>query len=317
MFKSTLEKLPLMVKEGQITDKEGEKKLLEIIFKNKNSFTLASFNEDDLSDFLIHLMGQIKKIFIYYNPEKSKFYTYLVNCIKKTKCNFFKNKYLNEVNSQFESTENKKIFESDCERYEMSENQWLCASSENEESFLVKNTGKNKTYDIKEFLDEISAIKLNSAEGKKKIKKAAAFYLALKCSYHLDSTLINKISDYCHISKENLLSIVNKLNAQLTPKIEKRKHLLEMIDNDFFKRQKYLSELGDCKNESLLTIKRKLNLEKINNRWFRHKEEYVKTKGRTNVSTEAISKVTGIKPRHIRAIIKYYSNKMDKKEEKE
>ncbi|MCR5401617.1 MAG: hypothetical protein K6E78_08495 [Treponema sp.] len=257
--KMEIEKLPLMVQEKVISEKEALDFIIGEVYKNPWAFGVYPSNPEIIGELYIKICSIKSALFNNYKPNTSTFKTYLIGLIKIV---------IKSINREVKNAAEKETticgiqeteYEVKLENYEKDEFEYkithfkpYVSSKYDKAPYAQKNkidalpasiSGPvyKKDEDLKIILD-------SSLEKKKKL----TLILALKSSYYLSAENIQKVADYCNIDKEKLENVVESLKNTMKKRITKYEKYIKNRDYSFYQHRKLLSRIvnGSDKDEN-------------------------------------------------------------------
>lgn len=219
----------LNYKSGLISEKRAINLLLEILFKNKYEFGLASLDDDEFSDFLVFMNNRFETILKKYDPKISDFSTYIHSVINLTAFWWGKR------------TQEKTVKNYCCQTMSLEENFSTTDFSPKEEDFYVEEPEIENIIPIpilaKEALrnlTENSQTKIITTKRAKEIVKV----LALKSCNNITEHQIKIVSNITGISIEKFHKMLQEAKETLNLKKERIFILQSKRNFAYFQRKK-------------------------------------------------------------------------------
>lgn len=200
-----MEKALADYKNGTLSDKETVNVILTTIFKNRSYFCLEKLDEDNFSEFLLYLQERLPRFLDEYNPERSKFRTYLRKlCITQLR-SWYRKFYRQYARDMALTT------------YAIEENMTQLLADDPEEQFCAAQDDESK--ELKQYLSKIN---------RRIPVQTKIMMLALKCASFLTPVHIEKICKIAEITEEELYEKLEIINRNLDEKLERQKHLIQL-----------------------------------------------------------------------------------------
>jgi len=284
---TSLEDLPLAVKNNAMTKEEAAKIIWEEVYTNPRRYGLKFFSEDQKSELLLNIHKEFEKIFDKFIPGTGSFRTFLIGCIAKHKKHFLKVQLDRSLEAKSLAT-------------------YLQFKSEEEHQKYIVNLSESQNKPQKrndKIFSDITKQEVQNFEQKyKRIAEITTLVLLLKACKDIDDEFIDSVCDFTGIDKGLLYEKIQELKESVNRKDELQQGLIERRNNSYFYHRKYLQEmLSSTSSENELFILQK-KYEKRTKRWkAQNKNLLVRS---VSPSNEDIAKVLGIKPR----MVSFYIN---------
>lgn len=229
--------LPELLASGEITIDEGIKLLASFVCNNYPIYGLHKYDEDFRSEIFLRILEKGSRLFETFNPEAGEFFTF-------TFC-FIKSLIQETTKKQAKKIIKEKVsFEQSIETY-VTEDYILSESN----SYLV--TSSRLPYACKKItLEDLQeGIKANKLEKYDR----SILVLALKASFYLNDTQIQKISRLYEIDINFLYDLIQYFRDEIYPKYYHKQKLLERRNAAYFLHRKYVTQLSILDSKDAVT----------------------------------------------------------------
>ena len=287
-----LNKIPSLIKDGSLTEKQAVNKIAVFIFKNQPLFKLQKYDEDFRGEVIKEFIEKGIYFLKHYNPKIGNFFPFLfinIEMIVQKKIKSYAKHSVQEYCTIFDET-TEALF--DIEKYGIFTPVFM---SERKPPYAVKTVSAS---DLQE------NIKQNPVLRKKKI----LFIVLLKYIYFIDEKALYDICIEHELNYEQLIKYANICRESLYKKIQKI-HKKELSRNkEYFFHKNYNSRLYNLSNEIMNAKKyqaqkmnRKLNVHtKI---WVNKNYDLEKQFGNLVTSNKVIAKLLNLCERQVRYYI--------------
>lgn len=201
-------------KNGTISEKESINVILTVIFKNRKYFCLDKLDEDSFSDFLLYLEERLPHFLRMYEPERSRFCTFLRK-ICQTQLRSWYRKFYRKYARDLALTS-----------YAVEEN--LNSSDDYDEEQYLSDSFSGENSELTSFLAQVN---------KKVPIQTKIMMLALKSASFLTPLHIRKICQLAEITEEELYEKLEIINRNLDEKLERQKHLIQLQNEAYIIRK--------------------------------------------------------------------------------
>ena len=313
MTRDEIERIPEIVKSGQMSWEQVAQELVVFIVKNKPMFGLQKFDEDFVSDFIILFLSRGKESLAEYDTSRGSFFSYLFCMVKNISAAIFKQLAIqskieyHNVHESIMNYDNKiEAYEhinfSDFERPKVPYNYKPVSYKD----FQI--ACKTDSYQIKKILnsDEINFetdIRKKLKHFSPKIIKNMVIVLALKSSYYITDNQIEKISLMFNLNLAKMFQIIQDIKIQMDSRVL-NKEKIEIRRNKAYFYHKTLREQMDwnCQNPEdaeYENIKIKPKYDKKTKSWETLNHQLEAGKIHIRPTTKLIAKILGISPRQV------------------
>ena len=282
MKQSDIESIPTLVREKKLSCREGAEKIWVEVYTHPYTYSLATMDEDERSEFLLYLSNKFQNLFASYDPQKMPFKNYIKGYLK----NYLKT---------WRRKKTKKF-----------------AEQHSADSFFTNFSYENiSTAPLP--VPEVQSTRTNETPNftktRKRIAELSTLVLVLKACKDVDDDMIEKVSDFTGVDR----NLIDEKIADLKEKLERRYRRMELLvkkrNNAFFYHRKYSVELTQLDENSdkfgEITLRKEMQTKK----WMQQNEKILCVK-QVAPSNADIAKVLGLKPR----TISYYINRMKNEE---
>lgn len=256
MKRNDLSGIPLLVKEGIISQKQGIDSIAIFITKNPAVFSLNNFSEDFISEVVLSFIEKGAILFNTFDEDVGSFFTYLFTFLQNIVFS------IKKKNAKSYIKENITMVES------------INSFSEKEEAYSNINYGQlNRKVpfncpittidDLKiafnlKTKNTLNFLKKNNCENEL-IEKIGDFssglidktvlVLALKSAFFISDEQIELVSKICGIDKDILFAIIQQLRNDIYPKMIRKREIEERRNKAYFQHKKYLSQIKYLQND--------------------------------------------------------------------
>ncbi len=308
----SLEKIPQLVKDGNMSLDQAAVQIMEHIYKNRSWFGLKKMKDDNLHDFLLFYYERSKQIFDLYKPELGSFTSFLYGNINNALLAWSKliqKKAYDEHGLELLSDV---VYEESVCTYSQMEPPEVCQSANGDAPPIQKVIELTKQEERRYSFDRGRKFRIAEMHDlkKKELRKEACLVLLLKsCSFATDS-LIEKTAAVCERSVKDIKKLVEKARNSMKAKNIRISKLEKARDNFFYFKRKYFAELesSDVNTEFCRIIGNKIV--KADQAW-KDKNRQLKSETLRVPSNVTIGKLLGMSDRHVRYIINQASKNMD------
>lgn len=298
-----------------ISQEEGGRAVMEIVYKCKHFFALGSLSQDQLHDFILFTFDKFISVFSAYNPSLGTFTHFLYSMIATSLCTWKRHTARRYTAENALASAKEMDYEEQTYKYALEEKQEIYAESNPTHSVQEIEQFK-KTYHPVDYANcrrktrRPSPCDFNSSQMAE-LRKNACLVLALKSSYYLDGEMIKKVSCLTDTPENELCTMVEKVNDSLKSKIARRQTCIKCRDNAYFYRKKYLLESERASRNTLLaeTINRKLK--KHTHIWQNRNSRLEAAAFSVVPSNTTVGRVLGISDRHVNYIINKARKNLD------
>lgn len=201
-----MEKAMQAYKKGECSAQDALNAILTAVFTNKLYFGLEKLDEDSFSDYLLYLQERLPRFMDSYEPERSRFCTY-IRKICMTLLRSWYRKHYREYARDMALT-----------NYALEEGLSEMTAADTEEFFLPESSDTERN-ELKSFLEQTN----------RKIPiQTKIMMLALKSASFLTPVHIQKICSLAEISEDELYEKLDIINKKLDAKLERQKHMLQL-----------------------------------------------------------------------------------------
>ena len=200
-----MDKAMLAYKKGECSAHDAINIILTEIYNNKAYFRLDKLDEDNFSDYLIYLQERLPRFLDLYNPEISKFSTYIRKICMTQLRSWYRKHYRAYARDMALTT------------YALEEGLSNMTAEDAEEVYADSTSPEESEY--KTFLEQTN----HKIPIQTKI-----MMLALKSASFLTSSHITKICRLAEISEDELYEKLDIINNKLDAKLERQRHMLQL-----------------------------------------------------------------------------------------
>lgn len=313
MNKEVIEKIPEMVKSGQMNWEQAAKELVVFIISNKPMFGLQKFDEDFISEFIITFLDKGPESMNEYDTTRGSFFAYLfcitrnfqTSLMKKAAihnqieylklsesiCNY-ENKIEAYMNIKYDDFERPKVPFS-YKPISFKDFQLACKT----DSYHIKKVMNSDTSvfseDIREKLKEFSP----------KMIQNIIMVLALKSSYYITDNQIEKISDLLNISSITLHQMIQEIKNQMERRISNKEKIENRRNRAYFLHKRFKSQMEWNENNTAEPDYENLKLnkkyQKNTRNWKNLNRQLEEGKIHIRPTTKLIAKILGMSPRQV------------------
>lgn len=301
MCLNKLDSIPQKVKDGLLSAKEAAMSVMRIAYTNPARFLIRDMDEDDRSDFLIDCLPSFEKMILRHDEKIGQFGLYMYHSMMGLKMSWYKKRRERDIAARIMSPAMKDIYEKDCERTLLS-----VASPSDIERRIFGDEEPHGSHRV-EIKDIFKSRHGNSHVDAKTREKRMAMVLALKSVWYLEERHIDKLSQLCECTRDELERKVHDLRGTLLDKSTKQEDLEKRRDNAWFFVCKYRDELSrmDKNSSGYQAVKRKLDYQLAS---WKNKNSIIKRSRKIAPENSAIAKVLDIKPHNISTYLKCAKN---------
>lgn len=209
-----MEKAMIEFKKGNCSEQETLNAILTAIFKNRSYFGLEKLDEDNFSDFLLYLQERLPRFMDFYNPERSRFSTYLRKICSTQLRSWYRRFYQNYARDMALTT------------YALEEKMLDITSNEPEEQFSTDTDKPDK--ELTDFLSHLN---------RKIPVSTKIMMLALKSASFLTPIHIRKICRMTEISEDELYEKLDVINKNLDARLKRQEHLIQLQNEAYIMRK--------------------------------------------------------------------------------
>lgn len=278
----SIEQLPLLVAEKKISKKEAADIIWKEIYLAPPKFGLQ-LSEDKKSDFLLFLRERMETLFDEFIPGKIKFRTFIWGLARNTYSTWRRKMKIARENEETTQKTFRTAYEDICSSYYEQEFMSACAP----ESEDIKEEWKKKEREIAE---------------------KATLILALKTCHEINEELVESVSKFTHIEKQELMDKIDKLKEKSIYKKQRRDQIIRRRDNAFYYHRKYLVELSKLKKGSSSFARVEKKYQQQTERWKRQNQllahRFVLAPTNSDIADEL-----GMKPRQVCFYINHIKRK--------
>lgn len=200
-----MEKAVLDFKKGLCSEKDAVNAILSAIFNNKQFFCLEKLDEDNFSDYLLYFQERLPRFLELYEPERSRFSTYLRKLCATQLRSWYRQFYRKYARDLALTT------------YALEENLTTLITEDPEEQFSLLDDQPNK--EMTDFLKQVN---------RKVPLQTKIMMLALKSASFLTNAHIAKICRLAEITEDELYEKLEIINRNLDAKLERQRHLIHL-----------------------------------------------------------------------------------------
>ena len=279
-------------KKGTITQKEAVNHIGSFVIRNYPVFGLQKFDEDFRQDVILWLLEHGEYLVQNYDPEIGDFFTFLF-CYVKTLINTKKRRLaVNSLCEKVINEEMKKLVDDKAQKY-------------NKINYSYIDMPK-APYSYKPIPADVLKQTLHEMAAESPDKKLLV--LALKSSYYLDDTQIEKIASICKINKDYFYETVQLCKDSIQRRIERREKFLDRRNAAYYHHRRY-KKLIEQLNQT--DIQNKDLLAKINNKAIRFSKRWDKMNNmfedgllKLRPTSKTVAELLGICERQVNYYIK-------------
>lgn len=209
-----MEKAITSFKNGTCSEKEALNTILTAIFRNKTYFGLEKLDEDNFSDYLLFLQERLPHFMHIYEPQKSKFPTYLRKICLTLLRSWYRQYY--------------RMFARDIALTSYAIEEEMSSAVEETQPDYPANDGKDEDNEFSQFLNNLN---------RKLPIQTKLMMLALKSATFLTPSLISKICRMAEITEAELYEKLDIINRNMDKKLEKQRHLLQLQNEAYIIRK--------------------------------------------------------------------------------
>ncbi|MCR5218774.1 hypothetical protein [Treponema sp.] len=299
-----IELTALAVNKKIISPEEGAKILWELIYTQKERFSLTSLSYDSLMDFLVYLHSRFIKMLEVYNPADGTFLAFLHSNIRNSLITW--KKFSTRKNVSEESCLGVMEIEYDSEAYKYS----CCESS-------LKPFVNEENHSIEEMKEEwrkriCSKKRKPDLKKEEKLQRDALLILALKSCYNITDELIEKVSFVTQTSRNVLEDMISEAKNSISSKITRRIMCTRARDNAFFYHRKYSLEIPRIRKHSNWAEHLAARYEKHTRMWELANQKLLKSHRMLVPSTKTVASILGMSVRHCEYVMKRVQTDVDK-----
>ena len=295
MYEEEINRLPVLVKNGELSQNVALNKILTVIYTNPHRFCLGQLSDDDRSDFFLFLYTKLRNIFTNYNSKGSPFIVYLYSCISLELSAWNRMRYRNSFSADCTNFIIEQLYEEEVFLYEQHEIS-LCPPP----ALLPKQLCTASYHPITQYkLTDTKKFLKNDRDRK------AALVLALKSCYYINDNDIDRICCLCGCNKGNLTNTIQTLKSSLTNKAERVRKYKERRDISFFFHRRYSSQLKNLPFNSYRYEQLSRKYERQSKLWKKKNDFLQNSKSRVTPTNKAVAEVLGLCERQVCYYIAY------------
>lgn len=200
-----MEEKVIEFKNGLCSEKDAINTILSTIFKNKRFFCLEKLDEDNFSDYLLYFQERLPRFLELYEPERSRFSTYLRKLCATQLRSWYRQFYRKYARDLALTT------------YAIEENQTSVIMDDPEEQSYIFPEQTNT--ELTTFLKQVN---------RKVPLQTKIMMLALKSASFLTNNHIAKICKLAEITEDELYEKLEIINRNLDAKLKRQKHLIHL-----------------------------------------------------------------------------------------
>lgn len=255
-----LNKLPVLLEEGKITEEEATKIAAQFILENFKVFGLQKYDEDFRSEVIVCFLEKSDNLYRTYDSSSGDYFTYLYSFIKNIISGIKKREAKKRLSED--------VVEIEIRRFYKDEMETVFTPVIN-----IKETG------IPYSARRVTAQDLREAICRQNLSKKDKLILSviMKTAFYLNDSLIIKISNVLDIDINILSDIVDYYRNDLRAKIDKREKFINSRNQAYYFHRKYekqicalennleIHELDPYKQQMQLERLKRLNNKQLNN----------------------------------------------------
>lgn len=289
-FSDDVNEIQQQVAVGSIDRNSGALKILACLYENNILFYKFKMDSDSQHDFFLNMYPTLCKLFVYYEPAKSSFATYLFTVLDLNARSFLRRKakaYTNQLSYSRLYTE--EHIESTLEDEEpLYDNR-----SDNGNSVQNDNTNITSPY------AERSKYPFSSRQYS---RKERILILAMKSAYYLTPTHVKRLAQETGYSEELLWHYKVELEKKMHSKIEVKEKAVFLRNSDYYKKNKLEYEMLAVRSDSYLYPQLKKSYAYYYKRWMKRIKNHLQDM-RVVPSNKAIADILNISENRIHRIL--------------
>lgn len=253
MFEIEVNKIPCLIKNGQISKKEAVNRLAEFVYKNYPLFGLHKLSEDFREDIILDFLEKGKVVLDLYDEKVGSFFPYFFSQIKS-----LMNKHI--------KTNAKKI----TVEYTVSKEVRCNAAEDTQKYAPIKPiccAERRIPYAANKITPQELFDALKSKRTAKTKKERLIVIIILKYALFIDERTLLSVSKALNLNFETILKGTELCKKSLSKKIEKSERLRESRNKSYFYHNKYQSQIAMAEQK---TSTDKRELDELKYRYYRH-----------------------------------------------
>lgn len=312
MEKLEIEDIAKKVIEGSMSEQEGAKKLMELIFLYKRLFGLASLDEDQFTEFLLFQYDKLLRIFSNYNPAYGQFFTFLQGSIRGTYLTWRKQAARDKTALDTITISPSMTFEESMSHYALPGDSYSMNHVHSKGHSVHHST--YQPLSLRRNDGKLSCRYKNPSVQRRRInnlRKDASLILTLKSSFYINEDIVEKVSYVSGVPAEKINDMCDKVKSSLKNKIDRRSACVRCRDNAFFFHRKYMLEYRRIDRQTIWSEIIHSKYKKQTKTWNEKNSRLQRKDYRITASNRLVGKILGITPRRVTYVIRQAQQNMD------
>ncbi|MGI5096066.1 hypothetical protein IZU27_06980 [Treponema socranskii] len=276
-----IDDLPSLVQTGAISKEEAVKKIAEYIYREPYRFGLMGFDEDFKSEIILTFLQKGGQVFDRFDENCGAFRSYLYAFVQGL------------ILTQKREEIRRFVADNTIKTFSPSE---IAEHLQDEGSLTVAEKAAGYA--------PVSNTKIWKALPKRcKAKNASdaktALILALKSSYYIPASSVDKVCSYCKLQSAELERLIAELNSLLYSRIERRNMIIRRRDNAYYFHRKYYMQIKMCDKEKTDMERLLKKYRKQTESWKHKNRELQQSRWRVCPTNKMIANILGICERQV------------------
>lgn len=313
MNKEVIEKIPEMVKSGQMNWEQAAKELVVFIISNKPMFGLQKLDEDFISEFIITFLDKGPESMNEYDTTRGSFFAYLFCITRNFQTSLMKKAAIHNQIEYLKLSESIYNYENKIEaymniKYDDFERPKVPFSYKPISFKDFQLACKTDSYHIKKVMNSDTSvfsenIKEKLKEFSPKMIQNIIMVLALKSSYYITDNQIEKISDLLNINSVTLHQMIQEIKNQMERRIRNKEKIENRRNRAYFLHKRFKSQMEWNENNTAEPDYENLKLnkkyQKNTRNWKNLNHQLEEGKIHIRPTTKLIAKILGMSPRQV------------------
>lgn len=302
MSKKDVNRLPVLIREGALTEKQALNELAEFICTEPVLFGLHRYDEDFRSEVILCFLEKGHAMIRSFDSRFGQFFSYFFSYVTGIICSLRRVEARTSMQNSVKIDECIKNWPDKISAYRRTN---FSRMNLPVLPFAYRNIPADKLREALMAGETKQVYVQAETEAVRKIPKKALLVLALKSSYYITDEQIKSISGICGVDSAALESAVQLLRDSLHGRAEKRQLLEEKRNRAYFYRQHYVKQLqlSDPDDGPQLKLMRKLDIQTV--KWNSINTKLSSAGSSIKPTNKAVAEVIGISERQVAYYIRY------------